>query len=149
MTEFITHNPKVYSINHHTLNEFNEMKIKSKKMLTGVSKVVAKTQIKHDNYGNVIETNEALNKVVVSMRSFNHQLYTFKQQKTLTSFCDKMQMIDNINCIPYGYNPSTETPPKEPKPLAEPDKENIFNDAEKMLMDEMLRPIKETTNWTN
>ena len=81
MTEFLALNPKVYSINHQTLNEFNEMKIKSKKMLTGVSKVVAKTQIKHDNYGNVIETNEALNKVVVSMRSFNHQLYTFKQQK--------------------------------------------------------------------
>ena len=68
--------------------------------------MVVKKEIKHDDYVNVIETNEALKKEVVSIRSFNHQLYTFKQQKiALTSFYDNMQMIDNSNCITYGYNP--------------------------------------------
>ena len=45
--------------------------------------MVVKTEIKHDGYVNVIETNEALKKEVVSIRSFNHHLYTFKQQKNL------------------------------------------------------------------
>ena len=42
MTEFLALNPKVYTINHQTLNEFNKVKVKSKKALKGVSKVVVK-----------------------------------------------------------------------------------------------------------
>ena len=42
MTEFIALNPKVYSINHQTLDEFNIVKIKNKKTLKGVSKTVVK-----------------------------------------------------------------------------------------------------------
>ena len=44
MTEFIALNPKVYSISRQTHNEFNEVKIKNKKTLKGVSKVVGKKE---------------------------------------------------------------------------------------------------------
>ena len=88
------------------------MKTNRKKTRKGVSKVVVKKEIKHGNYVTVIETNEIVKHEVVSIRSFNHQLYTFKQQQlALTLFYDKMQMLGNINCIPYGLsrNPKTKT----------------------------------------
>ena len=53
---------------------------------------------------------------VASIRIFNHHLYTFKQQQiTLTSFYDKMQMFDNIRCIPYGSSPSSVLPEEQPE----------------------------------
>ena len=48
------------SINHQTLTEFHEVKIKDKSTLKGVSTVVVKTENKHDDYVNVIETNKTL-----------------------------------------------------------------------------------------
>jgi hypothetical protein len=40
----------------------------------------------------------------MSIRSINQQIYTIKQNKiALTSFYDKMKMLDFINCIPFGY----------------------------------------------
>jgi hypothetical protein len=72
--------------------------------MKGVSKVVVKKEITHKDYQDVIDTNIPLIKNVTSIRSFNHQLYTFKQPKVaLTSFYDKMKMIDAINCVPFGY----------------------------------------------
>ena len=109
------------------------MEIKSKKTFKGESKVVVKKEIKHDDYVHAIETNEALRKEVVSISSFSHQLYSFKQQKiALTLFYDKMKMIDNI-----GYNPSNAIPQEFPD--AEPDEEDILNGEEEMLFDEVLR----------
>ena len=58
MTEFIALNPKVYSTNHQTLNEFNEMKIKSKRTLNGVLKTVIKTERTHKYYVDVLDTNK-------------------------------------------------------------------------------------------
>ena len=55
---FISVNPKVYYINHQTLDEFNKVNIKNKKTLKGVSKVVVKKDIKHNDYVNVINTNK-------------------------------------------------------------------------------------------
>ena len=81
--------------------------------------------MKHEDYVNVIEANKALKKEVVSIRSCNHQLYTFERQKiALKSFYDMVQLVNNINCIPYGYNTSTEIPPKEPN--TKPDEEEEF-----------------------
>ena len=112
MTEFVALRPKVYSIKHQMLNECKKVKTNRKKTRKGVPKVVVKKEIKHGNYVTVIETNEIVKHEVVSIRSFNHQLYTFKQQQlALTLFYDKMQMLGNINCIPYGLsrNPKTKT----------------------------------------
>jgi hypothetical protein len=104
MTEFIALNPKVYSINHQTFDEFNNVKIKNKKTLKGVSKTVVKHEITHDDYVKVLETNEPEIRKVMGFRSFNHEVYTYENDKiALSSFYDKMQMIDSINNIPFGY----------------------------------------------
>ena len=47
MTEFIALNPKVYSIKHQTLDDFNNVMIKNKKTCKGVSKTVVKHEINH------------------------------------------------------------------------------------------------------
>ena len=76
----------------------------NKNTLKGVSKVVVKKQITHEDYTKVLTTNEPISKTVTSIRSFDHQLYTFRQDKVaLTSFNDKMIMVDSNTCVPYGY----------------------------------------------
>ena len=66
---------------------------------------VVKNEITNDNYIKTLVTNEKLTKKVTSIRSFNHELFLFEQEKTaLPSYYDKMKMIDNINCEPFGYN---------------------------------------------
>ena len=105
ISEFIGLNPKGYSINHQTLNEAKELEIKNKKTLKGISKVVVKNEISHNDYINVLNTNEPIKRDVISIRSFDHQLFTHKTigKVALTSFYDKFKMIDNNNNLPYGY----------------------------------------------
>ena len=63
-----------------------------------------KKEITHEDYVAVLKTNKSLEKSVMSIRSFDRQLYTFKQsKKALTSFYDKMVMVDEVNCVPFGY----------------------------------------------
>ena len=113
---------KSLSINDQTLNEFNDLKIKYKRTLKGVSKTVVKTDITHKDYVDVLDTNKSIKRDASSIRSFNHQIYTFKQSKiALTSVYGNMQMTDNVNCVPYGYNPSNEKPVEIPD--AEPGEE--------------------------
>ena len=74
------------------------------KTLKGVSKVVAKNNVTHKDYVDVISTDKVVSKEVVSIRSFNHQVYTHKQNKiALSSFYDKMCMINRNDCVPFGY----------------------------------------------
>ena len=103
--EFISLNPKVYSIIHEEYNDKNKNTYwKNKKTLKGVSKAVVKNDIQHTDYVDVISKNNVVSKDVVSIRSFNHQLYTYTASKiALTSFYDKMCMINNIDCLPFGY----------------------------------------------
>ena len=73
--------------------------------MKGVSKPVVKNEIDHSDYVNVLETNDTIKRDVVSIRSFDHQLYTYrtKDKVALTSYDDKMYMIDGINRVPFGY----------------------------------------------
>jgi hypothetical protein len=104
MKEFLALNPKVYSIIHQDQDKTGQIIDKNKKTMKGVSKAVVKKEITHKDYKHVIDTNNPLTKNITSIRSFNHQLYTYKQPKVaLTSFYDKMKMVDAINCIPFGY----------------------------------------------
>jgi hypothetical protein len=126
MKEFLGLIPKVYSsINQHVkekkelIDQYNPETQKmgftvkmnetyyenyNKKTLKGVSKIVVKKDITHQDYKNVLKTNKPIFKKITSIRSFNHQLYTFSQKKVaLTSFYDKMIMIDSNTCVPYGY----------------------------------------------
>ena len=139
MTEFVALRPKVYSIKHQMLNECNKVKTNRKKTRKGVSKVVVKKEIKHGNYVTVIETNEIVKHEVVSIRSFNHQLYTFKQQQlALTLFYDKMQMLGNINCIPYGLSRN----PKK-KQMQQRTRKHVLSPTEEMLMDNLSNLYRE------
>ena len=101
--EWLANNPKVYSYIYQMSLKGNETK--NKKVLKGVSKTVVKNEIEHKDYVHVLETNEPISKTVTSIRSFNHQLFTYVQNKTaLTSFYDKMHMVDNNTCVPFGFN---------------------------------------------
>ena len=41
---------------------------------------------------------------VVSIRSFNHELFTVSHNKTaLTSYYDKMNMVSGNECVPFGF----------------------------------------------
>ena len=95
LKEFIALNPKVYSFRSEHENS---------KKLKGISKVVVKKEITHEDYKEVLETGKSIDKEVTSIRSIKHDLFTLKQVKTaLTCYYDKMYMIDNNNCVPYGY----------------------------------------------
>ena len=40
----------------------------------------------------------------MSIRSFNHELFTVLQTKTaLTSYYDKMKIVSGNECVPFGY----------------------------------------------
>ena len=72
--------------------------------MKGISKAVVKKDINNDNYLEVLKTNKPIKKEVVGIRSFNHQLFTVQQNKVaLTSWYDKMCMIDGNNNVPFGY----------------------------------------------
>jgi hypothetical protein len=104
MKEFTALNPKVYSFKNVSHPDFENGKDNFKK-LKGISKVVVKKEIKHTDYNTVLETGKSVKKDVIGIRSFNHQLYTVKTNKTaLTSYYDKMYMTDNNNCVPFGYH---------------------------------------------
>jgi len=95
MKEFTALNPKVYSFESATQNA---------KKLKKVSKVVVKKEITHNDYNNVLTTGESIKRDVIGFRSFNHQIYTVKTTKTaLTSYYDKMHMLDSNTCVPFGY----------------------------------------------
>ena len=103
--EFTALNPKVYSIIHeHFDKDENKIIETNTKKLKGVSKAVVKNQITHQDYVDVWKTNKSISKEVIGIRSLNHQLYTYKQDKVaLTSYYDKMFMSDGNTCTPNGY----------------------------------------------
>ena len=102
--EFTALNPKVYSIIHQNMKDSIYYENYNTKKLKGISKAVVKNNIQHDDYKEVLETNIPISRDVVSIRSFQHQLYTYKQNKVaLTAWYDKLKMINNNECVPYGY----------------------------------------------
>ena len=105
--ELIALNPKVHSMKHDPIKDEEGKIITNTKRVKGVSKTTVKKEITHEDYVAVLKTNKSLEKSVMSIRSFDHQLYTFKQsKKALTSFYDKMVMVDEANCLPFGYKGS-------------------------------------------
>ena len=102
ITEFLALNPKVYSFKYSENLECS--KIKNKKTLKGVSKITVKNEITHEDYVNVLNTDKKEIRNVCSIRSFNHQLFTFVQDKiALSSYYDKLKMINYNEGVPYGY----------------------------------------------
>ena len=105
MQEWIALNPKVYSYNYQTLKE-NQIVYENKKTLKGVSKSVVKNEITYQDYEQVHKDNIPIKRNVTSIRNFNHNVVTFRTEKiALTSYYDKMFIVDGNNCVPFGYNP--------------------------------------------
>ena len=104
ITEFTALNPKVYSFKHQTYDQSMNIKIKNKKTCKGVSKVVVKNEINHDDYVSVLTTGETINRTVTGFRSYNHEIFTVRTSKSaLTAFYDKQVMVDELHCLPFGY----------------------------------------------
>ena len=107
MTEFISLNPKVYSIMHQTYDDSQKIMLKNKKACKGVSKVVVKKEIHHKDFVGVLQTGESIKRTVTSIRSMDHKVFTVQMEKhALTNMYDKMKMLDCVNCIPFGYQGS-------------------------------------------
>ena len=87
-------------------DEEHQLILTNKKSLKGVSKSVVKNEITHEDYEQVLKDNEPLKRHVTSLRSFNHNVVTYRAEKVaLTSFYDKMCMTDANTCVPFGYIP--------------------------------------------
>ncbi|MFM7990514.1 MAG: hypothetical protein ACKPKO_65465 [Candidatus Fonsibacter sp.] len=66
--------------------------------------MVVKNEISHNEYINTMKTNNQVKNNVISIRSFDHQIYTIKNEKiALNNFYDKMIMNCSLDCVPYGY----------------------------------------------
>ena len=67
---------------------------------------IVNNEITNQDYVQVHKDNIPIKRNVTSIRSFNHNVVTFRTEKlALTSYYDKMKMIDGNTCVPFGYNP--------------------------------------------
>ena len=80
MTDFIALNPKVYSFNYQTMKE-KQIVYENKRILKGVSKAVVKNEITYQDYEQVHKDNIPIKRNVTSIRSFNHNVVTFRTEK--------------------------------------------------------------------
>ena len=96
ITEFIALGPKCYSL----ITDADYVIKKAK----GVSRSVLANNITLQDYRATLKTGKSLDKENITIRSFKHQLYTYKFNKTcLSSFDDKVYR-DSVNSgHPYGY----------------------------------------------
>ena len=70
----------------------------------GVPKVIIKNELKHKDFYATLITDIPEIKVTTTLRSFDHEIYTYTSNKVvLTSYYDKMRMINSIDCVPFGY----------------------------------------------
>ena len=104
---FLALNPKIYMHNHQALNKKGEIFIETTKVLKGISTIVVENEIKDQDYKDALEKGTLAKRDATSLRSFDHQVYTYTQHKVaLTSHYYKMKMINAIDCVPFGYNPT-------------------------------------------
>ena len=86
--ELLAMNPKVYSIMHqHYDDKGDHHEDYNTKKLKGLSKVVVKKNLTHEDYNSVLATDQPLARDTTSLRSLNHNVYTYTQTKVaLTSW---------------------------------------------------------------
>jgi hypothetical protein len=78
--------------------------ILEKKKAKGVSSVIVEKTLPFKVYKKVLETDITVRREITAIRSFNQELFTISMEKDcLTNYYDKMRMINNIECIPFGY----------------------------------------------
>jgi hypothetical protein len=102
LTEWISLNPKCYAYRYQALAKNN--KILEKKKAKGVSHVIVEKTLPFKTYKKTLETDETVRREITSIRSFNQELFSTSSYKDcLTSYYDKMKMINNIECEPFGF----------------------------------------------
>jgi hypothetical protein len=98
MSEFFALSPKSYSYKYCAMET---------KKAKGLSLSVSDKTMEFADYKKVLDSNQSQTITIYGIRSFNQQLYTTCEDKVvLTSFYDKFKMIDSVNCVPFGYNPT-------------------------------------------
>ena len=74
------------------------------KRAKGISKVVVKKDLKHDNYKTVVFSETQKVSSMTLIRSHKHELFCETIQKTgLSAFDDKRYLIDACRSYPYGH----------------------------------------------
>jgi len=97
ITEFLALSPKSYSY------KYCEKEVKKAK---GVAFPVSEKTMSFNDYHRVLDSNQGQTRPIYSIRSFNQTIYTYVEDKiVLTSWYDKMCLLDSVNCQPFGYNP--------------------------------------------
>ena len=77
---------------------------KSGKTAKGIKKNVFKKNIKHEDYKHVLFNNKQMHQTMKSIRSNNHQLWSYEPNKvSLSCFNDKRYMLNGINSYVYGH----------------------------------------------
>ena len=62
------------------------------------------------DYKRVLDSNKPQTRTIYGIRSFNQQLFTTVEDKiVLTSFYDKLRMLNSIDCEPFGFVPEVST----------------------------------------
>ena len=95
-SEFIGLRSKMYSLLYDG---------KEKKTAKGVKKSVVKNDITHQDYKSTLFGKTMQNHTMMQIRSFNHQLYTVKLNKTsLSPYDDKRYILENgCDTLAYGH----------------------------------------------
>ena len=75
------------------------------KKAKGVPKATVDKDMAFTSYEEVLESGSLATREVTNIGSFNQQLFTFvtKDKIVLKGFYDKMQMLNKIDCDPYGF----------------------------------------------
>ena len=95
ITEFVALSPKSYCYKYCN---------KEVKKAKGVGLSISDKTMDFADYKRVLDSNQGQTRTVYGIRSFNQQLYTTCSDKVvLTSFYDKLKLVDSINCVPFGF----------------------------------------------
>ena len=95
ITEFVALSPKSYCYKY-CLQEVKKAK--------GVSLSISDKTMDFADYKRVLDSNQPQTRTIYGIRSFNQQLFTTCEDKiVLTSFYDKLRMINSIDCEPFGF----------------------------------------------
>lgn len=81
-----------------------EVVLENKKTCKGCQKSVLKKEIKHDDYKNTLLTGKVLVKENRAIRSFKHELFSFRFKKDcLSAYDEKLRREDFNTGHPFGY----------------------------------------------
>ncbi len=101
ITEFVALSPKSYSY-----KDSSEEVKKAK----GVSLAISEKTMQFSDYKRVLDSNKTQTRTIYGIRSFNQQLYTTCEDKVvLTSFYDKLKMLESNDNEPFGFTSAVST----------------------------------------